>query len=606
MFENRMAHVLAGDYTPLSAVDIFVKDLGLVLDTARASKFPLPLAATAHQMFMQASTAGYAKEDDSAVIKIFPASTCRAQPTRTRHEDHTSLLGCIADDFTGATDLANNLVRAGMRVVQTIGVPKARWIRTSMPSWWRSSRAPLPPARPLSSRWPRCAGCRPRAQQIYFKYCSTFDSTPAGNIGPVTDALMEALGTDFTIATPAFPDNKRTVFKGYLFVGDVLLNESGMQNHPLTPMTDPNLVRVLQAQTRRKVGLIDHAVVARGEAAIRAHRPAQGRRRGHGRRRRRFQRRPAAPGPGPGRYAGHGRLGRGHRPAGQLRARAHQPGRSPALPGGLQAVVSGSCSVATNQQVAHFIARGHPALRSTRCRSPPMRGGVGCRAGPGLGREHIAGGPVLVYSTAEPAAVQGHPGRLGVEQAGALVEQTIAAIARGLVERGVRQLIVAGGETSGACVQALGIAQMRIGGQIDPGVPWCHALAPLRRGCTSRSSQATSAPRTSSPRPLHNAGMTSTPAFMDEDQARDEICRVGRSLFERGYVHATAGNISVRLADGYLITPTDACLGTLQPERLARLDAQASRWRATGPARPLRCTGDLRGLSIDGRAQRAA
>src|SRR5205085_10935120 len=107
------------------------------------------------------------------------------------------------------------------------------------------------------------------ARQIYFKYCSTFDSTPAGNIGPVTEALMDALGCDFTIATPAFPDNKRTVFKGYLFAGEVLLNESGMQNHPLTPMTDPNLVRVLQAQTKRKVGLIDHAVVAGGSESIR-------------------------------------------------------------------------------------------------------------------------------------------------------------------------------------------------------------------------------------------------------------------------------------------------------------------------------------------------
>ena len=119
MFENRMAHVLANDYTPLSAVDIFVKDLGLVLDTARATKFPLPLASTAHQMFMQASTAGFAKEDDAAVIKIFPGH----RAARREEDDDAVRLGCIADDFTGATDLANNLVRAGMRVVQTIGVP---------------------------------------------------------------------------------------------------------------------------------------------------------------------------------------------------------------------------------------------------------------------------------------------------------------------------------------------------------------------------------------------------------------------------------------------------------------------------------------------------
>ncbi len=108
------------------------------------------------------------------------------------------------------------------------------------------------------------------AQQIYFKYCSTFDSTAQGNIGPVTEALMDALGADFSITTPAFPDNQRTVFKGHLFVGDVLLNESGMQNHPLTPMTDANLVRVMQAQCRRRVGLLQHAVVARGADAVRA------------------------------------------------------------------------------------------------------------------------------------------------------------------------------------------------------------------------------------------------------------------------------------------------------------------------------------------------
>ncbi len=181
------------------------------------------------------------------------------------------LLGCIADDFTGATDLANNLVRGGMRTVQTIGVPadgppagvdavvvalKSRTIPAS-----EAVRQSLD-----ALRWLRQHGAR----QIYFKYCSTFDSTAQGNIGPVTEALLDALGTRFTIATPAFPDNGRTVFRGCLFVGDVLLNESGMQHHPLTPMTDANLVRVLQSQCARKVGLVDYRVVARGPEAIRA------------------------------------------------------------------------------------------------------------------------------------------------------------------------------------------------------------------------------------------------------------------------------------------------------------------------------------------------
>ena len=179
------------------------------------------------------------------------------------------LLGCIADDFTGATDLANNLVRAGMRTAQTIGVPQAALDADVQAVVVALKSRTIAPADAVAQslqalRWLQAQGAR----QIYFKYCSTFDSTAEGNIGPVTEALMDALGTDFTIATPAFPDNKRSVFKGYLFVGDTLLNESGMQNHPLTPMTDANLVRVMQAQTRRPVGLIDYSVVARDAAAV--------------------------------------------------------------------------------------------------------------------------------------------------------------------------------------------------------------------------------------------------------------------------------------------------------------------------------------------------
>jgi 3-dehydrotetronate 4-kinase len=179
------------------------------------------------------------------------------------------LLGCIADDFTGATDLANNLVRSGMRAVQTIGVPAGPLDRPADAVVVALKSRTIPAADAVEQslaalRWLQSQGAR----QIYFKYCSTFDSTAQGNIGPVTEALMDALGTDFTIATPAFPDNQRTVFKGYLFVGDVPLNESGMRDHPLTPMTDANLVRVLQAQCRRKVGLIDYKAVAAGASAI--------------------------------------------------------------------------------------------------------------------------------------------------------------------------------------------------------------------------------------------------------------------------------------------------------------------------------------------------
>lgn len=387
-------------------------------------------------------------------------------------------LGCIADDFTGATDLANNLVRAGMRVVQAMGVPAQPLdVDADAVVVALKSRTVAPAdavAESLAAlRWLQAQG----AEQIYFKYCSTFDSTPKGNIGPVAEALMDALGTDFTIATPAFPDNGRTVFKGHLFVGEGLLNESGMQNHPLTPMTDPNLLRVLQAQCQRKVGLIDHKAVAQGAAAVTARIAAL-----------------RADGVGlavvdavtnedlvcmgpalkalPLLTAGSGvAIGL---PANWGLAPSTQASALPPATG-LQAVVSGSCSLATNRQVLAFIKAGRPAMAVD-----PLRIAAGIDVAAealAWAQPLLAGGPVLVYSSADSNAVKSVQGRLGVEEAGAMVERTIAAIARGLVALGVRQLVVAGGETSGACVQALGITQMKIGTQIDPGVPWCHAAS---------------------------------------------------------------------------------------------------------------------------------
>jgi 3-dehydrotetronate 4-kinase len=394
------------------------------------------------------------------------------------------LLGCIADDFTGATDLANNLVRSGMRAVQTIGVPAGPLDRPADAVVVALKSRTIPAADAVEQslaalRWLQSQGTR----QIYFKYCSTFDSTAQGNIGPVTEALMDALGTDFTIATPAFPDNQRTVFKGYLFVGDVPLNESGMRDHPLTPMTDANLVRVLQAQCRRKVGLIDYKAVAAGASAI-ARRIEELRAAGCViaivdalSNEDLLRLAPALKGM-PLVTAGSGvAIGlaenfgmRGSAAAGEL------PRAS-----GARAVLSGSCSQATNRQVQAFVAAGHPALAID-----PLR----IAAGEDVAAEALAWaapllarGPVLVYSTAQPQDVKAVQGRLGVDEAGAMVERTIAAIARGLVaELGVRQLVVAGGETSGACVQALGIAQMQIGMQIDPGVPWCYAQTGIGAG----------------------------------------------------------------------------------------------------------------------------
>jgi uncharacterized protein YgbK (DUF1537 family) len=271
-------------------------------------------------------------------------------------------LGCIADDFTGATDLANNLVRAGMRVVQTIGVPKARWtdvdaVVVALKS--RTIAAGEAVEQSLAAlRWLRAQGAADLLQVLlHLRQHAGRQHRPRDRCAD--GCARGCAGSDFTIATPAFPDNKRTVFKGYLFVGDVLLNESGMQNHPLTPMTDPNLVRVLQAQTRRKVGLIDHAVVARGQAAIRE-RIAQLKAEGVGMAvvdavsNDDLLRLGPALADMPLVTAGSGvAIGL---PANFGLAPTSHAAALPS-PGGLQAVVSGSCSVATNAQVAHFIAR---------------------------------------------------------------------------------------------------------------------------------------------------------------------------------------------------------------------------------------------------------
>ena len=392
-------------------------------------------------------------------------------------------LGCIADDFTGATDLANNLVRAGMRVVQTIGVPTAPLGDAADAVVVALKSRTIAPAEAVAQSLSACRWLRAqRARQIYFKVCSTFDSTAQGNIGPVSESLMDELNAPFCVVTPAFPENGRTVFKGHLFVGDLLLSDSPMRLHPLTPMLDANLVRVLQAQLSvprgRKVGLIERSTVAAGAAAIRARIEAL-----------KVQGITLAIADAVDNAdlwhlaealkgallmtAGSGlAIGLpaqfGISPAAEA---AHLP---PAT--GAQAIVSGSCSATTQAQVVTFRQAGGEAFEVA-----PLH----IAAGTDVAAEALAWalprlqrGPVLVYATAAPEAVREVQQRLGVEPAGALVEDTLGRIARGLVEHGVAQLVVAGGETSGACVQALGITQMRIGPQIDPGVPWCHAASP--------------------------------------------------------------------------------------------------------------------------------
>ncbi len=402
------------------------------------------------------------------------------------------LLGCIADDFTGATDLANNLVRAGMRTVQTIGVPtdarpiEADAIVVALKSRTISAKEAIVQSLQAYA-WLKAQG----VEQIYFKYCSTFDSTPAGNIGPVTEALMDAIygkGQGFTIACPAFPENNRTIFKGHLFVGDVLLSDSGMRNHPLTPMTDANLVRVMQSQTQRKVGLVEQATVAAGPEAIRARFTAL-QAEGVGVAvvdaisNQDLMRMGQALADTPLVTAGSG-VAIGLPQNWQARGRLKAGIQADTLPAakGYQAVVSGSCSVATNAQVLNWRQSGKPAFAVD-----PLAAASGTDVVSQVlawATPLLSSGPVLVYATAEPDAVKAIQNQLGVAQAGELVEHTLSHIAKGLVQAGVRQLVVAGGETSGAVVQALSVERMVIGPQIDPGVPWTSVASPVCDGDT--------------------------------------------------------------------------------------------------------------------------
>lgn len=389
-------------------------------------------------------------------------------------------LGIIADDFTGATDVAGMLVQAGMGTLLTIGVPQdgaalaadavvvALKSRTTPPeSAVRDSLAALARL--------QAAGCR----HFYFKVCSTFDSTPRGNIGPVAQALMTALGADFAIACPAFPENGRSVFRGHLFVGDQLLSDTGMRDHPLTPMTDANLVRWLQAQTALRVGLLRHDSVAAGIDAVSSRITAL---RADGVRiaiadaidNDDLRTLGAACADLPLLIAGSG-LALGLPAAYAQRGWVTPDATAATLPavGGHAAVLSGSCSTATNAQVQQWRQSERPAFRID---------ALQLAAGAPLAAQalawadaRLASGPVLVYATASADEVKATQQQLGVERAGALVESCLAEIAAGLHARGVRRLVVAGGETSGAVVQALQVQRLRVGAPIDPGVPWTQA-----------------------------------------------------------------------------------------------------------------------------------
>jgi len=393
------------------------------------------------------------------------------------------LLGCIADDITGATDLALMLGRNGMSVIQYIGLPQdeerapdAAAVVIALKS--RSTPAPEAVAASVAAaRWLKKKGVR----QLYFKYCSTFDSTDAGNIGPVAAALLAETGAEVAPVCPAFPANFRTLYLGHLFVDTQLLSESSMRQHPLTPMTDANLVRVLGRQLRRPetVGLVPFPTVERGAAAVR------GALRDLVRQGKRFAVIDAltdahlftlgkACGDLPLLTGGSGLtmgLPEHFRNTGTLAATRGlvEIDRSP----GPALVLAGSCSSATRSQVKHM-AKKYPALAFDPVAFAQGRQSIENILEWALKKK--TEGPVLIYSSAPPEDVAAVQAQLGRQQAGSIVENALAAVAVGLRAKGFRKLIVAGGETSGAVLSSLGIRKLRIGPEIEPGIPWTVSM----------------------------------------------------------------------------------------------------------------------------------
>jgi len=389
------------------------------------------------------------------------------------------LIGAIGDDVTGSTDLALMLSKHGMSVVQTIGLPRAGAVVHDAQAAvvaLKSRTAPVGQAVADSLAacdWLLAQGAR----QIFFKYCSTFDSTEQGNIGPVAEALMERLGAEITIYCPAFPENGRSVYNGHLFVGGDLLSDSGMRHHPLTPMTDSNLVRFLGRQVRdpETVALVSYATVDRGPAAIRDRlQELAGRKCRHAVVDALTNRHLAAIGEacadlklvtgGSGVAMG---LPLNFRRANLLGDSAG-PALLPRLDGGI-AALAGSCSAATRRQVKRMSAR-FPSISID-----PQELASGTLSIEDVARwaaERIGQTPVLIYSTAEPEQVAAVQAQLGREAAGHLIEQAMGELALLLRQAGVRRFIVAGGETSGAVMAALSVRSLRIGPEIAPGVPW--------------------------------------------------------------------------------------------------------------------------------------
>ncbi len=393
------------------------------------------------------------------------------------------LLGCIADDLTGATDLALMLTREGLRTVQSTGLPRPDLDLAGVDALVVALKSRTIPAKDAVAQSLAAADALRRlgAERYLFKYCSTFNSTDRGNIGPVAEALLDHLGAGQTIACPAFPRAGRTVYAGHLFVNGTLLSDSPMKDHPLTPMRDSDLKRVLGRQTKLEVGLIGFDDVDSGPESIRV---ALAREAEAGRRiaiadavtDTHLRELGSAIADlmlitgGSGIALG---LPAAYRAAGLIPRLTPPPTRMSAHPG-RRAILAGSCSAATRAQVATALEAGLPAFQI----NPLALAAREQSAGDVLAwiERQDANRPVLVFSSADPEAVRNVQKALGREASGSLIEDLLAEVAAGLPERGFTGLIVAGGETSGAVMQALGGPSLAIGPEIDPGVPWTRTL----------------------------------------------------------------------------------------------------------------------------------
>ena len=392
------------------------------------------------------------------------------------------LLGCIADDLTGATDLSLMLSREGLRTVQTTGLPQddLDLAHTDAVVVALKSRT-IPAADAVSQSlaaadWLLAAG----AARLFFKYCSTFDSTDKGNIGPVATALLFRLGAAFTIACPAFPATGRSIYQGHLFVNGAPLNESPMRDHPLTPMRDSDLRRVLQRQTPIKVGHVAYADVDAGPAAI-ANAFVREREAGHAiaivdaLNDAHLRAIGAAAADlslvtgGSGVAIG---LPAAYRDARLIGALTPPPAAIEA-PGGRAVILAGSCSAATRGQVEAAIKAGIPSFRIDPIAIAEGRQ-TSAQAIDWLVAQSAQATPLL-YSSDDPDGVRAVQNRLGRNEAGRLVEELLATVAAALPAQGFARFLIAGGETSGAVVNALGVKALSIGPEIDPGVPWTRS-----------------------------------------------------------------------------------------------------------------------------------